>query len=39
MANAELKTNLYINKLADINQDVLAELVRQSGEHLTQTHP
>jgi hypothetical protein len=33
------KSCLYINKLADIDQDVLAELVRQSAEHLKQTHP
>lgn len=33
------KSCLYINKLADINQDVLRELVRQSVEHMDKTNP
>jgi hypothetical protein len=30
---------LYINKLADVDQDVLRELVRRSVEHMRATNP
>lgn len=33
------KSCLYINKLEDVNQDVLRELVRQSVEHMKNTNP
>ena len=33
------KSCLYINKLEDVNQDVLRELVRQSVEHMKKTNP
>jgi len=31
------KSCLYINKLEDVDQDVLLELVKQSAEHVAQT--
>jgi uncharacterized protein YdhG (YjbR/CyaY superfamily) len=33
------KSCLYINKLEDVDQDVLRELVRQSVEHMKKTNP
>jgi hypothetical protein len=33
------KSCLYINKLVDLDQDVLAELVKKSAEHIKQTNP
>lgn len=33
------KSCLYINKLADIDMDVLRELVRRSYEHMHKTNP
>ncbi len=33
------KSCLYINKLEDVDQDVLRELVRQSVEHMKNTNP
>jgi hypothetical protein len=32
------KSCLYINKLEDVDQDVLLELVKQSAEHVAQTN-
>lgn len=33
------KSCLYINKLEDVDQDMLRELVRQSVEHMKKTNP
>jgi hypothetical protein len=33
------KACLYINKLADVDHDVLRELIRQSVDHVRATHP
>jgi len=32
------KSCLYINKLEDVDQDILRELVKQSAEHIAQTN-
>jgi hypothetical protein len=33
------KSCLYINKLEDVDQDVLKELVRQSVDHMKKSNP
>jgi hypothetical protein len=33
------KACLYINKLADVDQDVLIELVKRSAKHMARTNP